>query len=436
MMRCFLASRAGHEKKSAQLAGCSRTDSSLVRSGSDVAMLTCGRMPTQRLRSDSRCSRWVINENTHEPIIDRELFARRKQLAGQRTFNLRSSPRRAVKYLLARMIRCDHCGGVYVGRRQKKRGKKNGEHYDLFRYRCNSYVTKGRSVCPSLGIHCEWIEGEIVELVRREICSPERLAALQELVRTKIEARRSRYGRHPREFDRRIADIDRRIENYYRAIGDGLDTTTCREHIARLEIEKEEVQEEAELLRQDDYYRRALQLNLTELDRFAAAFKDDFRTLPMATQRRVLLHFIEEIRVVDHEVVRVQVKVPFDDNGVRHLTDEILTREGTAAVVAATQEQDLLDPTRGLLDRPAPRCRESAVGTSRGSHLMWIIAALGALTLVGVFIRMEHGFGPFNLRAVGILLVASLAALVALAVEGSLNPVMGSSVPSLATSSG
>ncbi len=311
---------------------------------------------------------WIITENTHELIIDRELFARRKKLAAQRTFNLRSSPRRSVTYLLARMIRCDHCGGLYVGRRQKKRGKKTGESYDLFRYRCNSYVTKGRSVCPSLGLHCEWIEGEIIELVRREICSPERLAALQELVRKKIEARRSRYGKDPRELDRRLADIDRRIDNYYHAIGDGVDAKTCREHIARLEAKKGEVKTEAELLRQDDYYRRALQLNLTELDRFAAAFKDDFRTLLMATQRRVLLHFIEEIRVVDHEVVRVKVKVPFDDNGVRHLTDEILTREGSAAAVAATKEQDLLDPTRGLVDRPAARVESRLLGPAGGAN--------------------------------------------------------------------
>ena len=152
---------------------------------------------------------------------------------------------------------------------------------------------------------------------------------LQELVRTKIEARRSRYGKHPRELDRRLADIDRRIENYYRAIGDGRDATTCRPHIARLETEKGEVHAEAELLRQDDYYRRALQLSLTEVERFAAAFGDDFRTLPMATQRRVLLHFIDEIRVVDREVVRV--KVPFDDNGIRHLTNEVLMPEGVVA---------------------------------------------------------------------------------------------------------
>jgi hypothetical protein len=229
---------------------------------------------------------WIVNEDTHEPIIDRELFMRRKEMAAQRTCNLRSSPRRAVKYLLARMIRCDHCGGLFVGRRQKKRRRKDGESYDLFRYRCNTYVTKGRSVCPSVGIHCDWIEGEIVEIIRREICSPERIAALQELVRKKIEARRSRYGKDPRELDRKMADIDRRIQNYFRAIGDGVDAKTCKEHIARLEADKAEVEEEAELLRQDDYYRRALELNLTELERFAAAFKDDFRELPMATQRR------------------------------------------------------------------------------------------------------------------------------------------------------
>ena len=303
---------------------------------------------------------WFINENTHEPIIDLELFVRRKKLAAQRSFNLRSSPRRAVKYLLARMIRCDYCGGLDVGRRQKKRGKKNGEYYDLFRDRCNSYVTKGRSVCPSLGLHCEWIKGEIVELVRREICSPDRLAALQGLVQTKIEARRNRYGQNPRE-------LDRRIKNYYRTIGDGLDAKTCREHIGRLEAEKEEVQEEAELLRQDDYYRHALQRNLEELERFAVVFKDDFRTLPMATQRRVLLHFIDEFRVVDHEVIRVALKVPFDDSGVRHLTDEILISEGSAAV-AARKGQDLLSPMRGMLDRAAARSESRLLGPAGGSH--------------------------------------------------------------------
>ena len=39
---------------------------------------------------------------------------------------------------------------------------------------------------------------------------------------------------------------------------------------------------------------------------------------------------------------------------------------------------------------------------------LWIVAALSVGTLLGVFWRMRGGFGPMNLRAVGIVLVAAL----------------------------
>ena len=46
---------------------------------------------------------------------------------------------------------------------------------------------------------------------------------------------------------------------------------------------------------------------------------------------------------------------------------------------------------------------------------LWIVtvlvAAFGGGTMIGVFRRMKDGFGPFNLRTVGIVLVATLAAL-------------------------
>ena len=211
-----------------------------------------------------------------------------------------------------------------VGRRQKKTPKNGGEPYDYFRYYCNGYLTKGRSVCQPVGIHREWLEGEVIKLLGREICSPERLAALKELVRKKIEARRNRYGTDPRELRRKLADVDRSIQNYYRAIGEGLDPTVCCEHIAKLEVEKEEIEQEAEILRKDDYYRRALETNIAELERFADAFETEFEKVPFKTQRQLILHFVEEIRVVDREVVRIKLKVPFDEGGVRHLTDELV----------------------------------------------------------------------------------------------------------------
>jgi len=58
-------------------------------------------------------------------------------------------------------------------------------------------------------------------------------------------------------------------------------------------------------------------------------------------------------------------------------------------------------------------------------RLVWIIAAIGTLTLAGVFWNMKEGFGQNNLRAVGIVLIATLASLLALREGGALTAAMG-----------
>jgi hypothetical protein len=58
-------------------------------------------------------------------------------------------------------------------------------------------------------------------------------------------------------------------------------------------------------------------------------------------------------------------------------------------------------------------------------RLVWIIAAIGIVTLAGVFWKMKEGFGQFNLRAVGIVLIATFASLLALRDGGALTAAMG-----------
>ena len=58
-------------------------------------------------------------------------------------------------------------------------------------------------------------------------------------------------------------------------------------------------------------------------------------------------------------------------------------------------------------------------------NIIWIIAAFGFATLIGVFYRMKDGFGPFNLRVVGIVLIATFASLLALHDANSLTAAMG-----------
>jgi len=58
-------------------------------------------------------------------------------------------------------------------------------------------------------------------------------------------------------------------------------------------------------------------------------------------------------------------------------------------------------------------------------QLMWIISILGAGALIGVFVRMNPGFGPFNLRAVGLVLIATFSSLLALRDGSSITAAMG-----------
>ena len=57
--------------------------------------------------------------------------------------------------------------------------------------------------------------------------------------------------------------------------------------------------------------------------------------------------------------------------------------------------------------------------------LQWAIFAVGAIALIGVFARMEKGFGPFNLKAMGIVVVAALASLLATQDSNALTAAMG-----------
>jgi hypothetical protein len=59
------------------------------------------------------------------------------------------------------------------------------------------------------------------------------------------------------------------------------------------------------------------------------------------------------------------------------------------------------------------------------TNLIWIFAGLGAIALIGVFYRMKPGFGPTNLRVVGLVLLATLAGLLAAADSAAVSAAMG-----------
>jgi site-specific DNA recombinase len=264
----------------------------------------------------------VIAKGAVPAIVERELFDQRQTVSTQRQFAAHTSPHRHVSYLLGRLIRCESCGGSFVGRRREYTSRSK-QQVTATAYYCSSYLFKGQSVCRSLPIDQQWIEAAVLDAIRARLVELDGWTDVEKRLTDRIEERRRLYGVDPNNVAAKVTEIDRKIANYYRAIGEGLDPAVCKSMIAELTAKKEELERESEVLLREDYYTTALQRNLDALQRFRARFAEAFEKLPFGVQRAAVLVFIEKIAIRDRSQVEITLKVPMDNVGITALTDEV-----------------------------------------------------------------------------------------------------------------
>lgn len=103
---------------------------------------------TRRLPED----RWVITENTHQPIIDKEEFYRVEKMRDEKSID--SGPHKGVIHLFRGIVYCGRCGSVMFARTRKDRSMS---------YICSSYGKNGRADCTSHHIKEEELIGIVME---------------------------------------------------------------------------------------------------------------------------------------------------------------------------------------------------------------------------------------------------------------------------------
>lgn len=297
----------------------------------------------------------IVVENAHPPIIDRALFERRQAIAAERRFDAHTSPSRPVAYLLSRLMVCGACGHNFCGRRLVQRST-GGTKVERFAYYCGGYLQSGKHVCTSLPIPKQWLEETVLKIIRTRLCEPEALVDLEQRVRDRVEAERRALGSDARVIDAKIADLDRRIDNCVRAIGEGVEVARFKAAIDQFNKEKEIIEREATLVRNDATYRKTIERNLLLLRQFATIFRERFDTVPFKLQREVILHFIEKIDVRDRRVIDIHFKVPFDPDGVKFLADELVMPHSTKSGDGETGEPAVVE-----------RVRDFPSGTARGA---------------------------------------------------------------------
>jgi site-specific DNA recombinase len=116
----------------------------------------------------------IIVDGIHEPIIDQELWEKvqsvndiqKKTFTSNRNFN--------GNFFLSGILKCPKCGAGTVMSKSKK---KNSDDYHLY-YMCQSFHSKGKSVCKANLIKKEMVEEKVFKEISFLVNNEEVLNAL------------------------------------------------------------------------------------------------------------------------------------------------------------------------------------------------------------------------------------------------------------------
>jgi DNA invertase Pin-like site-specific DNA recombinase len=176
---------------------------------------------------------WIVKENAHEPIVDRELFERVQAIRKTKIITIGRTFHRP--YLLTGIARCANCGYRMIG--QPSHG--NGHKY--LTYTCSGYLRIGKSVCRSVHVLTESLEQEVLQSIRAHLSSP----AWKEKVRETLEVMiKDEFGEGAQgrveELQRQLAEMSGQIANIVEVIkSSGRLSEAMNQALADLETQRE-----------------------------------------------------------------------------------------------------------------------------------------------------------------------------------------------------
>ncbi len=179
-------------------------------------------------------SEWVVVENAHPALISEEVrrILSARQARSGLGFSKAANRSRRSRYLLSGGIfTCARCGSRMIGY-----AKSNGKAY----YVCGSQPNrKGLGCWPGVYVPCEELESEVIRGLDSLISWLGDNRSFVGIVNEKLENLWREQTGCPSDASVRLDDIERKIDNLWRAIEEGiLDSQRANERIKELQKEK------------------------------------------------------------------------------------------------------------------------------------------------------------------------------------------------------
>ena len=108
---------------------------------------------------------WFIVENTHEAIIDKELFEKAQFMAKRDT---RTAPKQRKVYLFSGFLRCPDCKKSMT-KKTNRRKNKNGTEKEYTYYTCSTNAFKGTNLCTRHSISLEILSKAVLKAIQTQI---------------------------------------------------------------------------------------------------------------------------------------------------------------------------------------------------------------------------------------------------------------------------
>jgi site-specific DNA recombinase len=156
-----------------------------------------GKKKVQRI--DNSPDEWVVAENTHPPLVDKETFREAQKIRGGRKIKTKA-PREY--HPLSGILYCAKCGRNMFCQKRKYYNQHGKTRYEYRYYICKTYHKYGRSYCDQKNIKADKLEEFVIE----------RLEERMKQVYNEMEVPKERDTTDTTKLEKELINIERKMD--------------------------------------------------------------------------------------------------------------------------------------------------------------------------------------------------------------------------------